>query len=240
MDISVIIPAYNEGSSVKILFDKLKEVLDRQERDYEIIFVDDGSTDNTYKVLSTIKDSCLKIIRFERNHGLTAALDIGFKCATGKILITMDADLQNDPEDITEFLLAIKKYDAVCGWRIHRKDPFLKVVTSKFANFVRNKLSGENIRDSACTFRIYRKEALDKVKLYEGMHRFLPTLLKIEGAKVGELEIKHHPRKYGKSKFGLMNRLWVPFIDLLAVIWLKRRKLNYQFQKSFEKTGSKS
>ncbi len=178
--------------------------------------------------MPTTKYDNLRIVRLKSNYGQTAALDAGFKASKGKYIVMMDADLQNDPIDIPSLYDNIGGFDMVYGWRFERKDPYIKLVSSKVANYVRNKLTNENIKDVGCSLKIFRRECLNKIKLYNGMHRFLPTLFKMEGFSVKEIKVKHHSRVYGKSKYNIRNRLFKSFIDLLAVRWMNKRKLNYE------------
>jgi len=232
MDYSVVIPVYDERDNLAILLQSLTEVMDSLGKEYEVICVNDGSRDGSDEVLRDLerKYGRLKVVEFERNYGLTAALDAGFSMAKGDIVITMDADMQNDPEDIPKLLKEIGDYDVVCGVRSRRHDPWSRIVSSRIANYVRNKVTRENITDVGCTLRAYRSKFLSRLKLFDGMHRFLPTLLKWEGAKVVEVEVSHHPRLYGRTKFGVWNRVFRAFIDFLAVVWMKRRRLNYRIK----------
>jgi glycosyltransferase involved in cell wall biosynthesis len=170
----------------------------------------------------------IKIIDFEKNCGQTAAFDAGFNLSTGEIVITMDADLQNDPKDIPLLLKKTEEYDLVCGWRHKREDSFIKKVSSIVANWVRNKISGESIQDTGCSLKVFRKEVLKHLKLFTGMHRFFPTLAKMEGYRVIEVKVNHRPRIYGKSKYNIHNRIIKSFLDLLAVRWMKNRRLDYK------------
>jgi len=232
MDYSVVIPVYNERDNLEILLNSLTEVMDSLQKEYEIICVNDGSRDGSDEVLKALKRKYeqLRVVEFERNCGLTAALDAGFSMAQGDIVITMDADMQNDPQDIPKLLERIVDYDVVCGVRSGRHDPWLRIISSRIANYVRNKATKENIIDVGCTLRAYKRKFLSRLKLFDGMHRFLPTLLKWEGAKVMEVEVDHHPRLYGKTKYGVWNRVFKAFIDLLAVVWMKKRRLNYKIK----------
>jgi dolichol-phosphate mannosyltransferase len=232
MDYSVVIPVYNERDNLEILLNSLTGVMDSLQKEYEIICVDDGSNDGSDEVLRALKRKYeqLMVVEFERNCGLTAALDAGFSRARGEIVITMDADMQNDPQDIPKLLKQMGDYDVVCGVRSRRHDPWLRIVSSRIANYIRNKVTREEITDVGCTLRAYKRKFLSRLKLFDGMHRFLPTLLKWEGAKVVEVEVDHHPRLYGKTKYGVWNRVFRAFIDLLAVVWMKRRRLNYKIK----------
>ncbi len=221
--ISVVIPAYNEEESIPILYEKLKKVLDSLNEDYEIIFVDDGSTDGTLKVLKEIsgKDKKVKVIRFRRNYGQTAAMYAGFEHAKGDVIITMDADLQNDPEDIPRLLEKMKEgYDIVSGWRKDRKDPFLsRKLPSMIANKIISAVTGVKLHDYGCTLKAYKADIAKRYRLYGDMHRFLPALAKRFGAKITEIPVKHHPRLYGKSKYGIGRTIRV-ILDIFLVKFL--------------------
>lgn len=230
VEISVVVPVYNEEKNLPLLIPRLVEVLQPLGKSYEMIFVDDGSTDRSRKVLKEMASQYpeIRMIGFKKNCGETAAGAAGLKEARGEIVITIDADLQNDPRDIPTMLDHLKEYDMVTGWRQKRDDPWVKRITSKIANKIRNGLSGETIQDSGCTFRAYRRECLENLKLYKGMHRFMPTLVKMEGYRVIEIPIAHHPRKFGVSKYTTWNRMWRAFVDLLAVRWMKSRHIRYE------------
>ena len=227
-DISIVIPLYNEVDNIEPLCRAILGVM--QDRSYEVIIVDDGSTDGSTEKL---KEWCslhtnFRTIHFKKNAGQTAAMDAGFKYASGEYVVTLDADMQNDPSDIPKLLEKLDAYDMVCGWRQKRNDPWIKRISSKVANSIRNKLSDEDIKDTGCSLKAYRRECLNKIKLYNGMHRFLPTLFKLEGFSVTEVIVNHYPRKFGKSKYGVFNRAFRAFLDLLVVRWMKKRKLNYE------------
>jgi len=232
IDISVVIPVYNEEENLPTLISQLTEVLEGLGRSYEMVFVDDGSTDQSRKIVRERASQTpqIRMLGFKKNCGETAAGAAGLKEARGKIIITIDADLQNDPKDIPSMLEYLKDYDMVTGWRQEREDSWVKRVTSKIANGIRNWLSGEAIRDSGCTFRAYRRECLSNLKLYKGMHRFMPTLVKMEGFQVIEIPIAHHPRKFGTSKYNTWNRMVRAFVDLLAVKWMKSRHIHYDIE----------
>ena len=232
VEISIVVPVYNEEENLPILVRELSEVLRPLGEPYEMLFVDDGSTDRSRKTLKEMipEHPQIRILGFKKNCGETAAGAAGLKEARGKIVITIDADLQNDPKDIPAMLEYLKEYDMVTGWREKRDDPWIKRVTSKIANRVRNRLSGETIRDSGCTFRAYKRECLENLKLYKGMHRFMPTLVKMEGFRVVEIPIGHRPRKFGVSKYTTWNRMWRAFVDLLVVKWMKSRHIRYEIE----------
>lgn len=216
--ISVVIPVYNEEENLYELYDKIKKSL--SEYDYEVIFVDDGSTDNSWKVIKKIADEDKKVkgLKLSRNYGQTFALYAGFQEAKGDIIITIDADLQNDPDDIGKLIEELQKgYDIVSGWRKDRKDPFLtKVIPSKIANFLISFITGVKLKDYGCTLKAYKADVIKNIKLYGEMHRFLPALCAFEGAKISEIPVKHHRRKKGKSKYGL-TRTFKVILDLFTV-----------------------
>ena len=231
-NISIVIPVYNEQDNIKPLIGELREVLHDLGRSYEIVFVDDGSRDRSFEILTELasQNPQIRVIRFRKNTGQTAAFDAGFRAAQGDIVITMDADLQNDPHDIPHLLEKIGEFDVVCGWRHNRRDPWIKIISSKIANFVRNKLSQEEIVDTGCSLKAYKRECLQKLKLFNGMHRFLPTLAKMEGCTVTQVKVNHRPRRFGTTKYNISNRMVRAFTDLLAVRWMKKRHLNYEIE----------
>jgi glycosyltransferase involved in cell wall biosynthesis len=223
--ISVVVPFYNEEENIDPLHTELSNALKSLNRDYSIIFVDDGSTDNTYKNMLKIseKDNKIKIIKFRKNFGQSAALKAGFDHAQGNIVVSMDGDLQNDPADIPKLIEKIENedYDVVCGWRADRKDTISKKITSKFANRLRKMTTGEVIHDSGCTFRAYRNECIKGMDLYGETHRYIPAMLLWKGYRIGEVKIKHHPRKYGKTKYS-WKRISKGFLDLIVIsFWQK-------------------
>jgi len=228
--LSAVIPAFNEEACVGECYRELIPVLEGLGRPFEVIVVDDGSTDRTFQILAGLAaaDPRLRLIRFRRNAGQTAAFDAGFRAAGGEVVVTMDADLQNDPRDIPRLLAELGAHDAACGWRVHRRDPWLKRVSSRIANAVRNRLTAEAIHDTGCTLKAYRRECLVGLKLYRGMHRFLPTLLRLEGFRVVEVPVNHRPRRGGRSKYSIGNRLWAGLADLFAVRWMIKRQLRYE------------
>jgi glycosyltransferase involved in cell wall biosynthesis len=232
IEISVVVPVFNEEENLPILFSRLVEVLNGLHQPFEMIFVDDGSTDGSRKVLKEMINQYppLRLIGFKENRGLSTALLAGMREARGKKIVTLDSDLQNDPADIPKLLREMDHYDMATGWRQKREDPWLKKISSKIANAVRNRLSGERIHDSACTLRAFRRECLQDIWVFNGMHRFLSTLVKMEGYRIVEVPVSHHPRRFGKSKYNIRNRLWRSFIDLLVVRWMKRHRIRYEIE----------
>jgi len=218
--ISIIIPTYNEEKNIPLLYKSLNSVLGKY--NYEIIFVDDGSIDNTFNIIEDIsqKDKKVKVISFQRNYGKSAALSAGFDNSKGDIIITLDADLQDDPKEIPRFVEKIKNgYDLVVGWKFKRKDPLTKIIPSKFFNFLTSVLTKVKIHDINCGFKAYRKGVVKNINVYGELHRYIPILAFWKGYKIGEIKIEHHPRKYGKSKYGT-SRLFKGFIDLITVKFL--------------------
>jgi glycosyltransferase involved in cell wall biosynthesis len=230
--LSVIIPVYNEEENVTPLTTELMEVLNNLNKSFEVIFVDDGSTDRSLATLKELQKKFrdIRIVKFRRNCGQTAGFDAGIRAARGEVIVTMDADLQNDPYDIPRLLEKIGDFDAVCGWRQKRNDNFIRRISSRIANGVRNRLSGETIRDVGCSLKAFRSVYAKKMKLFNGMHRFFPTLIKMEGGRVTEVPVNHRQRTFGTPKYNIRNRIVRSFIDLLAVCWMKKRRLNYEIE----------
>jgi len=233
--LSICVPVYNERENLPLLHEAIVKVVEPAGIDTEILLVDDGSTDGSWEAIEALvaKDPRVRGLKFAANCGETAASDAGLRAARGKYVMTMDADLQNDPKDIPAFLKAFEdpKVDCVCGTRVATRgkgDDFVKVISSRLANWVRNKLSEENITDAGCTYRCFKRECVDKLKLYRGLHRFIPTLLKMEGFTVTEIPVTNNPRLHGESKYGVWNRLFKSFRDLLAIRWMKSRLLGYK------------
>lgn len=236
--LSVIIPAYDEEPNVEACYREVVEVLEPLGRSFEIIFVDDGSTDGTFAALAALAtaDPRVRVLRFRRNAGQTAALAAGFRAARGDLVATLDADLQNDPRDIPTLLAALGPYDAVCGWRVERRDPWTKRLASRVANAVRRRVTHDGIHDTGCMLKVFRRTAVTRLPLYRGMHRFLPALLQAEGFRVAEVPVRHRPRRAGRSKYGNWTRLWAGLADLWAVRWMVRRRLSYEIAE--ERGGS--
>jgi len=217
---SVIIPVFNEEESLPTLYERLKGVLDKISGGHEMVFVDDGSQDNSFATLREISmgDPNVKVIRLRRNFGQTAALVAGFDKACGEIIVTIDADLQNDPSDIPSLLEKIDEgYDIVSGWRKNRKDPLIsKALPSKLSNKMASWLTGVTLHDFGCTLKAYRREVIEGIHLYGELHRYVPAVASSLGVRVGEIEVSHHPRPYGKSKYGI-TRLMRGMLDLITL-----------------------
>lgn len=222
VDISIVVPIYNEEENIPDLHVKVTDAMARTGLKYELILVDDGSSDGSYRILKDIaaRDRHVKVIRFRRNFGQTAAMAAGFDAAQGRVVIPMDGDLQNDPEDIPRLLAKIEEgYDVVSGWRKDRQDTVSRRLPSVLANALISKLTKVHLHDYGCTLKAYRKEVLDGINLYGEMHRFVPALASQVGAKVAELPVKHHPRLRGKSKYGISRTMRV-ILDLMTVKFL--------------------
>ena len=225
-DISVIFPVFNEEDNLEPLLDELAGVLKEVGRPYEVICVDDKSTDNSLSVMKELqkKHPTLRIIRHTVNSGESAGQATGFKYANGDLVITMDADMQNDPADIPMMLGELTgDCVAVCGVRRVRDDDWIRRLSSRIANKFRNTLTGDRIADAGCTYRVLKRSALDDVLVFNGMHRFLPTILRLQGYQVKEVLVNHRARTRGKSKYGVGNRVWRGIADCFAMRWYRRR-----------------
>ncbi len=229
---SIIVPVYNEEENIQILNEEIVQVIKSLGKPFEIIYIDDGSQDRSLEVLKELKSKTpeIKIIVFEKNCGQSAAIDAGFRKSQGDIVITIDADLQNDPNDIPLLIDALKEGDAAIGWRASRKDSLKKKITSKLGNFFRNLFLGEKIHDTGCSLKAFKRETIERLKIFKGMHRFLPALVKMEGYKVIEVKVDHRPRIHGKTKYGFFDRFLSATPDLFAVMWMKRRVVPYKIK----------
>ena len=222
-DLSVVIPVKNEEENIPILYEELKQVLNGIGKDHEIIFVDDGSTDGSYLEMQKLreKDKKVNIIKFKRNFGQSPALYAGFDHCNGDMVVTMDADLQNDPKDIPLMLAKINGYDCVCGWRWKRKDSLSKKAFSRFASYIRRSFMGTELHDFGCTLKVYKKECVKDLELFGEMHRYIPPILKWKGYNVIEMKVNHRERKHGKTKYN-WKRLFKGFMDMFNVwFWQK-------------------
>ncbi len=240
--LSIIVPVYDEVANLRPFWLELDDALRGIDLPAEVIFVDDGSTDGSSAVIRELvaNDKRLRLIRFAANVGLTAAFYAGFKAARGAIVVTLDADLQNDPHDIATLLRHLDGFDAAVGWRRDRRDPWLKRASSTVANAVRNVVSGDWVHDSACSLRAVRRECLEALPPFQGMHRFVPTLLRIAEYRVIEVPVRHRARPSGRSKFTVRNRAMRALVDLLAVCWMMRRRIRYRVVEEIEGGGSGS
>jgi glycosyltransferase involved in cell wall biosynthesis len=222
MTVSVVIPLYNEEENVEILNERLSDTMKGIDSDYEIVYVDDGSTDGTLQLLEELqkKDDNIVVLSLRRNFGQTAAFAAGFDFARGDVVVTMDGDLQNDPTDIPRLLTLIKDYDLVSGWRRKRQDSFSRTFPSKMANWLISKVTGVRLHDYGCSLKAYRREVVKNLKLYGEMHRFIPAVASWYGVSIAEVETTHHPRLRGKSKYGISRTVKV-LLDLVTVKFLQ-------------------
>lgn len=222
MDISVVIPVKNEEKTLTKLYQQIIAVSEPLQESFEIIFIDDGSSDSSFEILKSLsqKDNRVQVIKFRRNFGKSAALMAGFRKAQGEIVFTMDADLQDDPIEIPRFLEKMNQgYDLVSGWKAKRYDPFFSVLCSRIFNWVSSKLTGVIIHDTVCGFKSYKKEVLQHLNLYGELYRFIPALAAQKGFRPTEIKVKHHPRQFGKSKYGI-EKFLKGFLDLITIVFL--------------------
>ena len=221
--ISFVIPLLNEEGSLKELYGRITQSVESLPLEYELIFIDDGSTDSSPKVLQTLYDQDrehVKVIQFRRNFGKMPAMTAGFAQAQGDVIVTLDADLQDDPAEVPKLLAKLQEgYDLVVAWRSERQDPMSKRLPSKFANFTISTLTGVKLHDINCGFKVYRREVLQDLKLYGELHRYIPVLAHWKGFRIAEVPVKHHPRLHGSSKYGI-GRLGRSYIDFLSVLFL--------------------
>ncbi|HWD18855.1 MAG TPA: glycosyltransferase family 2 protein [Verrucomicrobiae bacterium] len=241
IDLSVVIPCHNEEGNLAALLAALAPPL--KNISHEIIITDDCSRDSSWNLLTAAaaRNPNLLVQRLSRNSGESAASWAGIQAARGRFVATMDADLQNDPDDLPRFLEALTRFDCVCGTRLASRgasDGLVRVASSRIANAVRNALSGEQISDSGCTYRAFKRECVAELKFFHGMHRFLPTLIKLEGFSVSEIPVANHPRFTGHSHYGVWNRLFASFYDLLAVRWMKRRMFRFQIAEELNRLNA--
>jgi glycosyltransferase involved in cell wall biosynthesis len=229
---SVVIPLKNEEGNLVELIEELEPVMNGLHQAWELICIDDGSTDQTKSILKRLSDEkdYLKPIYFKKNYGQSSAFEAVFRAARGKFIITLDGDRQNDPADIPKLIKEIEHFDLVCGIRSKRKDSWSKRLISKGANFVRSRLCGDGMQDTGCSLKIYRTSCFQKIKMYNGMHRFLPALFKIEGFQITQIPVNHRERIKGISNYHFFNRSFNTIADLLAVCWMRKRHLHYQIE----------
>lgn len=257
-EISLVIPVYNEEPNLPPLAGEIRQTMQALGRPYEVLLVDDGSTDGSLATMVRLasQDPAVRVIKQARNAGQSAALDAGFRHARGAIVVTLDADLQNDPADIPLLLARLEggggsgavggsgeaggsgksggPCDVVCGVRMGRRDGWVRRLSSGIANAVRNRLTHESVADVGCTLRACRAEYLHRIPAWKGMHRFLPTLLRMEGARIAEVGVSHRPRRFGKPKYNIRNRIWRASADLLGVRWLQSRWIDRRLAEEVE------
>ena len=233
---SVIVPIKDERENLSPLVAGLLKVMDSHEnshaRPYEILFVDDGSSDGSSEELDRLaaQYAHVRVFHLDRNYGKTCALDAGFRQSSGELIIQIDGDLQQDSEDILKLLPSTTTYDLVCGWRQQRQDGLVRKLSSLIANRVRNFFTHDGIHDTACPLKVFRRPVLERIRLFEGMHRFFPALALMHGFTITEVPVRHYPRIHGLSKYGMGNRLFKSLYDLIAVRWMQNRVLRYRFR----------
>lgn len=230
-DLSVVFPVYNEEENIPHLLREIAAAVDGRGWTYEIVAVDDGSSDRSLEVLraSRTQYPMLRVLTLAKNSGQTAALDAAWHAARGRMVVSLDADLQNDPADIPQMVRKLEetKSDMVIGVRVNRQDTWSRRMQSRIGNGVRNWITGDQITDTGCSLKLVKREAIDRVRLFTGMHRFLPTLVRYAGYKVVEMPVNHRPRQFGVSKYGAMNRAFRGLADCFAVRWMGTRMLKY-------------
>jgi glycosyltransferase involved in cell wall biosynthesis len=225
--ISIVVPVFNEAENLPILQTELRAALTGL--DHEIIFVDDGSTDGSADKIESAPN--VRILRFEKNAGQSAALYAGVKAARGQMIVMIDSDLQNDPADIPRLMAEVSRgADLVCGYRTHRKDTLGKRLTSRIANFVRSRFTKDYVRDTGCTLKAMRRECADALVPFKGMHRFIPALVRGADYRLIEIPVNHRPRRFGQTKYGFGSRAWRATMDMFGVRWLLSRRLNYKIR----------
>jgi len=228
----VVVPVFEERDNLEPLHRELSSALADVPGGVELIYVNDGSRDGSAELLADLakRDERVRVLHFAENCGQSAAFAAGFEAARGEVVATLDADLQNDPADLPRLLAALDRADVVNGVRQGRQDGFVRKLSSRIGNGFRNWVTRETVTDVGCSLRVMRASYLRRVKLYRGMHRFLPTLLRLEGARVIELPVAHRPRRHGRSKYGIANRLFVGVADVFAVRWMQQRQLRWRLR----------
>ncbi len=229
--ISVIVPVYNEAPNLAALLERVLAVMRSERYEFEVLFVDDGSTDTSGEILDEAarrEAGVVRVVHFDRNYGQSAAFFAGFERSRGDLLVTLDADLQNDPAEIPKMLDALEGCDLAYGVRRERRDPFLKRAASRVANTVRNWVTREDVEDTGCSLKAFRRTCAEALIRLRGMHRFFPTLARLAGLRAKPVFVQHHPRSAGRTKYTIRNRLVGPFLDLLGVRWMQSRKLDYR------------
>jgi glycosyltransferase involved in cell wall biosynthesis len=241
-EISLVIPVFNEEENLPILAGEIEAVMRALGRPYEVLFVDDGSTDGSPDALRRLaeRDSAVRVVRQRRNAGQSAALDAGFRFARGGVVVTLDADLQNDPADVPKLLALLEGHDVVAGVRTRRQDDWVRRISSRIANGIRNRFTHESITDVGCTLKAFRTEYLRRIPMFVGMHRFLPTLLRMEGARITEVPVNHRPRLHGQPKYNIRNRIWQALADMFAVRWMQMRWIDRRLSEEIDSWNTNS
>lgn len=246
--LSVVVPVYDEADNLATLHGELDAAISELESTgseleggVEFLYVDDGSRDRSVEVLEGLakRDARIRVLALEQNSGQSAALEAGFRGARGEVVATLDADLQNDPADLGRLLEGLDRADVVNGVRANRQDTWVRKVSSRVGNGFRNWATGESVTDVGCSLRVMRREFLGDVKLYRGLHRFIPTLLRMQGARVIEMPVNHRPRLHGQSKYGIGNRLFVGLADVFAVRWMQSRSIQYKVREAKDEDTSR-
>jgi glycosyltransferase involved in cell wall biosynthesis len=230
--LSVVVPVYNERDNLSPLTAQILKALTGQVSSFEIIYVDDGSTDGSGPLLDELAGYYLevRVFHFDRNYGQTSAFDAGFHQAGGDLIATLDSDLQYDPVDILTLLPLAEHYDLVCGWRKDRHDTLVKRLSSRIANAIRDAVIHDGVHDTGCSLKVFRRQVVERIPLFEGMHRFFPALARMHGFTVTEVPVRHFPRIHGQSKYGIGNRIFKALRDLLAVRWMQRQCHQYRYR----------
>ncbi len=230
VELSVVVPIFNETENIAGLYKSITEAVKDRAASYEIILVNDGSTDGSERSMDelALKDPCVEVIHFLKNCGQTGAIQAGLKKACGKYVGLIDADLQTDPNDFFTLMPYLAEFDFANGWRTKRKDTLLKKISSRIGNGVRNWITGDIVEDTGCPMKLFKREVAESLQLYEGFHRFLPTLARMNGYTVVEVPVHHRERQYGTSKYGVMNRVFVGLMDAIVIGWLRKRAIRYK------------
>lgn len=230
---SVVIPLKDEEENILPLIDELHPIMEQMREPWELICVDDGSKDGTLPLLMKFSQNnpYLRVLIFDANYGQSSAFDAGFRAAKGEFIITLDGDRQNDPADIPKMVRLAASADLVCGIRAKRKDTWVKKITSTLANAIRGRFLNDGVKDTGCSLKVYRRSCFSKIKLYHGMHRFLPALFLMEGFKIEQVPVNHRERTKGKTKYNFLNRSLNTVFDMFAVRWMRKRRLHYIIQK---------
>jgi len=234
--VSVVIPIKDELENLTPLTEQLVKVLSSHEASrtapVDILYVDDGSTDGSSSLLDRLAEEHreVRVLHFDRNYGKTSALDAGFRHTSGELVVELDGDLQNDPADILNMIPMAAQYVLVCGWRQNRHDNLLRKFSSRLAFLVRNVVTRDGVHDTGCPLKLFRRAVMERLPLFEGMHRFFPALAMMHGFTVTEVPVRHYPRVHGRSKYGVWNRLFASLYDLVAVRWMQSRVLRYRFK----------